>query len=371
MKLSHSKLKCCINNPMEYFIKYKLEISPKFEKPALMLGSLIHSGLEKNTENIDDEFEKHSIKKDDEILTKVIISTYLNFKNKIYDEILYDEETNTKVNLVTEYHELTLETALKSYKNFSNSFLGIIDLLLLTDKGFIILDYKTSSQKPDWSTYKDQLYRYIYLLNSNFPDVPIYKIGIINLKKHKIKRISNETDDHYYDRLKNEYLDNRNRDYIDWHIYKPEEIDKTLMDCYMENLSRLGDLAATINEQGLYYINFEELESYGGSVYKDLILETPGAEVLYKIKDPLYNTETQQEETYRDCNSLDVQYKFILTHEDLFINKYIKFENILKTLSTTMDLKNAAKVKQYFKTNYIIDEHLLNIYYQNYLYKNL
>ena len=55
----------------------------------------------------------------------------------------------------------------KRYEGGYN-FVGIIDLLLLTNKGFIIIDYKTSSTVPEWDKYLEQIYSYEYLLSKKF-----------------------------------------------------------------------------------------------------------------------------------------------------------------------------------------------------------
>ena len=78
-----------------------------------------------------------------------------------------------------------------------HKFVGIVDLLLLTNKGFVLIDYKTSTYEPQWDNYLDQIYRYIFLLRSEYPDIPVVKIGIVNIRKTSIRQKKTEN----YDRI--------------------------------------------------------------------------------------------------------------------------------------------------------------------------
>lgn len=112
---------------------------------------------------------------------------YLKHKDEIFEQILVDPD-NPDENLVLEdeTHELYVTGKLKSFLQNQDhrDFVGIVDLLLLTNKGFVVIDYKTSTYEPDWDGYLDQIYRYIFMLQSEFPDVPVVKVGIINIKKN-------------------------------------------------------------------------------------------------------------------------------------------------------------------------------------------
>ena len=193
MRYSNSKLNTILTCPMTYYLKYEQKISRKEKPKALFIGSAVHYGLETNTSLLDDYFKENGNFKqqkeysDEQLLAECMLEGYFTHKDEIYNQILsYKDE---KLELIEEYHELELETQI----NDEDQFFGIIDLLLLTNKGFIILDYKTSSNQPDWNSYIEQIYRYIYLVKANFPDVPILKIGIINLRKCGIRKKCSRT----------------------------------------------------------------------------------------------------------------------------------------------------------------------------------
>ena len=211
MILSHSKLDMILKCPMTYYLNYKQGIKLKIEKSALAIGSAVHWGIEHNTENLQEYYNKEGSFRQvnnygkDELLAESMVHGYLKHKDEIFDDILKDLETGEKLSLLDEQHELTIEADLFSHRfDKPHKFVGIIDLLLLTEKGFIIIDYKTSSQTPDWDKYLDQIYRYIYLLRCEFPDVPVYKIGIVNLKKSMVRQKQAENEESFLLRLKKE-----------------------------------------------------------------------------------------------------------------------------------------------------------------------
>lgn len=117
-------------------------------------------------------------------------------KNKIMSKVLEG------CTIEEENHELFLTSNLPSIPYDHHEFVGILDLLCKTDKGWILMDYKTSSQTPDWKCYIDQIYRYIFQLKTNFPDIPIYRLGIINIKKSSLYKRKDDTNQSFLDRYK-------------------------------------------------------------------------------------------------------------------------------------------------------------------------
>lgn len=198
MKLSNSKLSCILNNPKDYELKYILGINPREKKEYFSIGSAVHWGLENDTEDLTQWFKENGTLSQrleysqEQEQAEAMVHGFFKQKDKIMKEVFEDYETKEQLTKAEEFHELELESKIpSSINNEPYDFMGIIDLLYLTDKGFILMDYKTSSVKPDFSKYLDQIYRYIFLLEDNFPDIPIYKIGIINIVKSRIKKIKN------------------------------------------------------------------------------------------------------------------------------------------------------------------------------------
>lgn len=366
MNLSHSKLSLLLSNPAEYFISYKEGIYPKQEKTCFSIGSAVHWGLEHNTEDLKQYWDENGgldYKKNgyghDQVLSEAMVHGYLINKEKLYRQILSDDN-GVEAIIEDEQHELTLTAKLKSLMTpeYPHSFLGIIDLLLLTDKGFILLDYKTSSMRPDFDKYLDQIYRYIFLLNDNFPNIPIFKIGIINLRKTSIRQTKNESLDNYAKRLKYEYEIN-DEDLINYHQFEPSKLDKTLIDDYILNLSKMADCGQMIDTERAYYINYGAIEGPYRSQYWDLFHHTDKCWLLYRIKDRIYNPETSQFETSRDCIELDMK----CLEDNRILNKYELFKHQAITLYQMNGDVDKIRLFTHLIRNFTIDKSLLEKYW--------
>ena len=368
IKWSHSKLTCMLKNPAEYYLSYVLGITPKEEKSALALGSAVHWGIENNTSDLSEYYkEKGSFKQKDnytkdQLLAESMVYGYLKHKDELFEQILKDNDGN-KLELLEETHEVFLTGYLKSkFEEIDkHEFIGIIDLLLLTNKGFILIDYKTSSQVPDWDKYLDQLYRYIFLLEQNFPDIPVVKIAIINLRKSMIRPKKNENDEEFLKRLKFEYELN-DENYINYHEFLPETLDKTLIKDYVDSLSTMCDNGYLIDKYKLYYTNFSDASngSYGKSQFYDIFYKTPDAFALYNIEDKVYDENANSFLTKRDCTQFDINNLF----NEKCINKYEKYKNIYNNYKEIhSDTSNFIK---FLKENYKTDDNLLRLYSQTY-----
>lgn len=324
MRLSHSKLSTILSCPMSYYLSYVEGIAKKEEKAAFFVGSAIHWGIEHNTCDLTDYFNLTN-RKDytrEMLLAEAVDYAYLKNKDKLFDEILRNNETGEKYSLLEEYHELKVEADLYSGKTgITHQFNGIIDLLLLTDKGFIVIDYKTSSYQPDWNNYLDQIYRYIFMLNEMFPDTPILKIGIINLRKTNIRQKKTENEIQFLNRLKLEY-DINSDEYINYHEYPESSLKKDAVKQYIQNLAYQCDLAHMIDEKKIRFINFSAANGvYGKSDYWDIFYKTPDCYVLYTIRDHIWNDDMQQIVDRRDCIPIDMKVidsSRVFNHYDYF-----------------------------------------------------
>jgi len=373
MRLSHSKLSCILTCPMTYYLRYKVGINLKVKKPALAIGSAVHWGIEHNTDDLTEYWKSEeglrAFKLQDnytreQVLCESMVYGYLKHKDELFDEILsYQGE---KLTLLEEYHELELYSELESFTYKSpHNFMGIIDLLLLTNKGFIVIDYKTSSQTPDWDKYLDQIYRYIYLLKMNFPDVPIIKIGIVNLRKASIRQRKNENDFEFINRLKMEYELN-DEDYITYHEYLPEDLNERLLSDYMKNLSKEADMAELIDESNNFYINYNEAVGvYGKSDYYDIFYHTPDAFLLYNISDNIYNKDFDTLESIRDCRPLDM----LVIESKNVLNKYDTFKANIIAYYSVSNSTDKNEIFEHLKKSYICDDELLNIYWDTLEYE--
>ncbi len=372
MKLSHSKLSLALKCPMSYFLSYKEGIQLKEEKPALAIGSAVHWGLENQTDDLEEYYKTEGnffqqLKYGpNEVLAESMVENFLKHQDEILSEILIDDEGNPLEALDIQ-RELEVYAKLKSFKyDEPHEFMGIIDLLFVTENGFIIVDYKTSSQTPDWTKYLDQLYRYIFLLKENFPDTPVYKIAIINLKKSSMKPKANENQESFMKRIKLEYKANGEK-YLDVHVYDKSDIDEKLMEDYITNLSKMADMAQNIDNNKLWYINFTEaIGVYGKSEYYDIFYKTPDAYIFYKIKDTIFDEFDNSIAESRDCVPIDMQ---VIDYPDKVLNKY----SIFKEQALSIFKNNTPQKEKLFgqlKKNFITDDSLLEKYWVN-LEKNI
>lgn len=373
MKLSHSKLAKIMSCPMSYHLTYDLGIYTKVEKPALSIGSAVHWGIEHNTCDLSEYFnEQGTFKQGDsytreQLLSEAMVYGYLKNKDDIFDKILTDPDDPTQLLVLEdETHELYVTGKLKSFlaKQEYHDFVGIIDLLLLTNKGFVVIDYKTSTYEPDWDGYLDQIYRYIFMLQSEFPDVPIVKVGIVNIRKSAIRQKKLENESEFFNRLKFEYEVNA-ENYVNYHEFPKKDIDSRLLNSYISNLSTMADAAQTIVDNKLFFINFSNAKSaYGKSDFYDIFYHTPNAYVLYGITDFVWDKDEQMFNDKRDCIELDMR----CADEDYskVLNKYSMFEQLYNDYfkDKVVNEYSLNEFVQYLNSNYYIDDDLIKLYFE-------
>lgn len=378
MHLSHSGLQLLLTCPASYFLSKKQGISLKKETKALQVGSAFHWGCEHNTEDLKgylDEIDPFQNLYND-FTKEVALATgmvhgYLKKKDSIYKQILKSYE-GEDLTLVDEFHELDLVCDLPSLRFEKNhEFHGIIDLLMLTDKGWIILDYKTSSMRPDFDKYLDQVLRYCWMVEQKFPEMPIYKVGIINVRKTGLKQRQGENEENYAMRIKREY-DFDDCDLIEYHEFKPDDFEKSKMDLYIKNLSRMADFAQEIEDNNFWFINYGNAVSvYGKSEFWDLFYKTPDCKYLYKVYDPMFNTDLGEMSNYRDATDLDINCLEVLNP----LNHYETFKEAFNKLpmsqvpALVLAQAEACRITclKYCKEHYTTDDELLNRYWNELL----
>lgn len=373
MHLSHSGLQQLLTCPASYFLSKNAGISLKKESAPLQVGSAFHWGCEHNTEDLSgflDELDPMQTQYNDytkEVaLATGMVHGYLKKKDEIYKKILIEYDGVTPLELIQEEHELDLVCELPSLRFESpHEFHGIIDLLMLTNKGWIILDYKTSSQRPDFDKYLDQILRYCWMVDQKFPEVPIYKIGIINVRKTQLRLKQNENPENFAMRIKREY-DFDDCDLIEYHEFLPDDFERSKMNLYITNLSRMADFAQVIQDTKSWFINYGNAVSvYGKSEYWNLFYKTKDCKYLYKVRDPMFDQEMQEMAVFRDATDLDIN----VLECDNPMNKYEKFKEFVCTnIEPLDDLEKFRKlVYEQVKANFQTDEELLGKYWNEFV----
>lgn len=368
MRLSHSKLSQILSCPMSYYLCHEAGIWKKVTKPALAIGSAVHWGIEHNTEDLSPYYKENGTFKQgdnytpEQQLAEAMVHGYLSRRKDIFEEMLTDPETGEELEMLDETHEVFLEGRLPNASNpyEDHKFVGIIDLLVTTDKGFILVDYKTSSLEPDWDGYLDQLYRYIFELRSNFPDVPVLKIAIINIRKSGIRQRKNETEFEFRQRLRAEY-DIRAHELVNYHEFLPSDLNEQHINEYIENLKVMCDMAETIKTNELYFINYAAAKgTYGKSEYWDIFYRTKGAEALYNIRDYVWSEDEGKFVNFRDCVEIDMQLvEYAAKHKaDMIMNKYDRYVDLREQ---HLD-KDDDAFHEFVSKFYLVDKKLLALY---------
>ena len=363
MKFSHSKLSLLLSCPMSYYLRYRQKVSLKVPQKALSIGSAVHWGLEHSTSDLEPYFEENGTfwdkdeYKSDKMIAECMVGCYLKQRDQIYQKIFTDQNGTQFLNM-EEIHELPIECNLRSFSHpeVDHIFNGIIDLLFLTDKGFIIIDYKTSSTVPDWDKYMDQIYRYVYMITETFPDTPVLKVGVINLRKTGIRQKKSENDVEFLNRCKLEYQLNSDS-YIEYHEYGTDTLRKELVDEYISNLSKMADTAEMIAENQAWFINFQAATTPYKSDYYELFYKKPDCQFLYQIEDIIL--EDGELHFKRDCNQLDLR-----MIDSKVLNYYKDFEPMYQSCCESIDLVKAFLASK----NILFDEQLLNSYVETYNY---
>lgn len=365
---SHSSLNTIMKNPAEFYLKYICGIKPKKEKTALSLGSAVHWGIEHETDDLTEYYnEKGSFKQwnsytEEQLLGECMVKAYLKKKEDIYDNLLRDEDTGKRLDIIQECHELQL-TADIPYQDNVFSFLGIIDLLFLTEKGWILIDYKTSSQAVDYDDYKAQLFKYFILLAFNFPDVPVYKIGIINIRKTQIRRKKNENDESFKNRIRFEY-DLEENNLIEYHTYLRNEFSKAQIDNASMGLAKQIKVAETIENNNLFFVNYSNItDQYGKSQYYELFYKIKDNYILYTTKDTIYDETEEGLIEYRDCDPIDMM--VLDVDKDKILNHYDTFKEKMEEYKTNKNLSEKEIINE-LKKEYICSDKLLKDYYLTY-----
>ena len=367
---SHSRLNKLLENPAEYFLIYEEGIKPKQEKAALSAGSAVHWALEHNTSDLTEYYQEkgklleYNDYTDEACLVECMAEAYFRNKVAIYREMLHDYEDNKDLAILDEYHELNLTCEFPS-KLFTtpHKFLGIIDLLLLTDKGWILIDYKTSSRDVDWDEYKSQLYKYIQMLRYNFPEIPLWKMAIINLKKTSIRRKKNENDDSFRDRIRMEY-DLNEENYIKLHVYDRTEFSEEQLAQNLSSLSEMMDLGQMILNNKLFFTHYSNIvNQFGPSQYYDIFYKTPDNYNLYTIRDLIFDEDENNVVNVRDCRPIDMQ--VLDSKNDILINKFSRFKEQVEQLKKK-GITDDDDILEALRKQFITDENLLQKYMKTY-----
>ena len=194
--------------------------------------------------------------------------------------------------------------------------------------------------------------------------MPVIKIAIINLRKTRAKQVRGESNQSFLNRLRKDYEINDDS-LVNWHVFDPSDLDEKFMSLYIDNLSRMADTGNLIDVNNMWFVNYSSTNSYGGSVYKDIIYHTPDCYVLYNIKDEIWDKYENEVKHIRDCKPIDMM---VVDRQDI-LNKYEQFEaNAMSLFSVSNNVDKDALFK-HLKKNFVCDDGLLEQYWDTLLHK--
>lgn len=242
MQVSHSRVGTFVKCPFQYKLRYidKLKTLPKDDpQDALILGSSLHLGIEKNSdEAIKFYYNSYPVITDAHINEAIKLEYWLpKIKNEFYSRYgaAYDNAL----------HEIKIE---------DENFIGFIDLLVPVDKNtYDLYDFKYSNNKDSYMDSEQlHLYKYYferlnpgkYIRDMYFMFVPKCQLKI------KYKNKTNPRDETLYEFRKRIYADLDSKkiefvkiDYKDDKVFDFYTDVRQLQDCteYIKKPTRLCD----------------------------------------------------------------------------------------------------------------------------------
>lgn len=242
MKVSHSRVGCFVKCPYQYKLRYidKSKALPKYDpQDALILGSSLHLGIEKNTdEAIKFYYNSYPVITDAHINEAIKLEYWLP---KIKDEF-------------HNRYGSVYEKALHEVKIEDKSFIGFIDLLVpVDDNTYDLYDFKYSNNVDNYMD-SEQLHLYKYHFELLNPTKKIHDMYFMFVPKCNIKikyknktnsrdetlrefrkRIINDLDSKKIEFVKIDYNDNKVFDFY-------TDV-RQLIDCndYIKKATRLCD----------------------------------------------------------------------------------------------------------------------------------
>ena len=150
---------------------------------------------------------------------------------------------------------------------------------------------------------------------------------------------------------------------IDLHIYKREEFDEKQLKHQEEYLSEMMDLAQTIINNRMFFVNYTNIVTqYGPSQYYDIFYKTADNHALYTIKDMIYDEDENDIVDRRNCEPIDM---LVLDNPNDILNKYDVFKQQVKQLND-IGITDDTKIFNSLKEKYTTDDNLLKKYMNTY-----
>lgn len=195
MQVSHSRVECYKHCPYQYKLRYidKLKtLPPEDANNALIIGTALHEGVEKDTET-------------------AIKNYYRNYPIITDQQI---EEAIKLEHLIPQVKNLLPDTGRYETKISTSDFIGYIDFLMpatVFKRGvevpnqFNLVDFKYSNNKKNYME-SAQLHLYKYFFEKNLLGMFIRKLYFLFVPKVQIKPKKTETQIEFRNRLKKELV---------------------------------------------------------------------------------------------------------------------------------------------------------------------
>ena len=271
MIYSHSRLNTFKLCPKQFEYKYIKGIVPLYSTAQLVLGKLVHKGIElKSSESLSeyvDELNLPLTEQSETIVSLAMAMVDAYFERFGYHEIVFPEQ----------HFEIKLGDYL---------FQGYIDAIEETDEGYYIHEYKTASKIDkdyiDKLKLNEQISRYYYVVKNNLLknitlNKPLLGVKYRIITKPQIRQKQNESIIQFRKRQVEKIQEPGN---IEEFIFTrtDEEIDSCILDT-------IADIERIENTTRFTH-NLVGCSAFGRCPYLDLCIGEPDADKLYiKIED--------------------------------------------------------------------------------------
>lgn len=172
--LSYSRISCYLTCPLKYRLSYLDRVEPEFTPSALHFGHAIHSGIQAYWQSV---LEADPLKPDQ--LVDIYRQEWTGFDGppirfsgreseesllttatQLFSLFVNRHDPDTEVIAVEEKFNVDLAELIDDYPGELPLFTGYIDAILKLNDSHALVDYKTSSRKPNGDMNSTQLVAY-------------------------------------------------------------------------------------------------------------------------------------------------------------------------------------------------------------------
>lgn len=269
---SHSRINCFKLCPKQYEYKYIKHLYPLSDNNNLMLGNILHKGIElKSIPQLLNYIEELNITPNES--TETLVTLALAMVEAYFKKYGYNEIVKNELHFEFPFEENDFKLH------------GYIDGIIEEPDGYWLLEIKTASiinkDYIDKLMFNDQISRYMYAVKNGFVedfklDKPLLGIKYRIIKKPMIRQKQKETIVEFRNRLieklqEEEYM-------IELLLNRTDE---EIMECIRDTAEDI----ITMKTAGRFTKTLSACSTYGRCPYMELCCNEPNGELLYMKKE--------------------------------------------------------------------------------------